>query len=128
MRIYPHPFAFVLAFAAPMPYIMPATPPLGAAMSAALDPSLAADAAPAPFAEALVRAEHDKGRTVLTRAGRPVAVLVPIEDMAALDAFEDEQDSRLAEEAIARWEAAGRPLGCTHDDLMARYGIPPDAE
>ena len=97
-------------------------------MSAALDPSLAADAAPAAFAEAMARAEHEKGRTVLTRAGRPVAVLVPIEDMEALDAFEDEHDSRLAAEAVARWEAEGRPLGCTHEDLLARYGISPDAE
>src|SRR5260370_11357892 len=94
---------------------------LGAAMSAVLDPSLAADAAPAPFAEALARAEYDKGRTVLTRAGRPVAALVPIEDVEALEAWEDEHDSRLAEEAIARWEAEGRPLGCTHEELLARY-------
>ncbi len=106
---------------------MTGAPILGAVMSAALDPSIPADAAPASFAEAVTRAERDKGRTVLTRAGRPVAVLVPLEDMAALDAWEDEQDSRAAEEAIARWEAEGRPLGCTHEELLARYGIAPDA-
>ena len=58
----------------------------GAAMSTAVDPSLAADPTPAAFAEALARAEHDKGRTVATREGRPVAVLVPIEDVETLDA------------------------------------------
>ena len=97
-------------------------------MSAALDRPVSADAAPAPFAEAVTRAEHDKARVVVTRAGRPVAALVPIEDMAVLEAWEDEQDSRLAEEAIAQWEAEGRPLGCTHEELLARYGIALTAE
>ena len=92
-------------------------------MSAVLDPSLAADAAPAAFAEALARAEHHKGRTMLTRDGRPVAALVPIEDVEALEAMEDEADSRLAAEALARWEAAGRPAGVTLEELAARWGI-----
>ena len=103
---------------------------IGAIMSAALDPFLAADAAPAAFAEAMARAEHEKGRTVLTRAGRPVAALVPIEDIEALEAWEDEQDSRAAAEAVTQWEAEGRPLGATLDELAARYGVTldPDAE
>jgi len=97
-------------------------------MSAAADRPLAADAAPAPFAEAVRRAEQDKDRVVVTRAGRPVAALVPIEDIAALEAWEDEQDSRLAEEAIAQWEAEGRPAGTTLEELAARWGITLDPD
>ena len=84
-----------------MSYIKDATPLLGAAMSAVLDPSLAADAVPASFAAAMDRAEHDKGRTVLTREGRPVAALVPIEDIEALDALEDARDAEAVREGLA---------------------------
>jgi prevent-host-death family protein len=97
-------------------------------MSALLDPSVAADAAPAPFAEALARAEHDKGRTLLTREGRPVAALVPIEDVEALEAMEDELDSRLAAEAAARWNAEGCPPGGPLADVARELGIDLNAE
>jgi prevent-host-death family protein len=92
-------------------------------VSATLSPSLPADAGPEAFAEAVGRAERDKERVVLTRDGRPVAALVPIEDIEALEAFEDEVDSRLAEEALARWEAEGRPPGKTLEELAAKWGI-----
>ncbi len=97
-------------------------------MSAALDPSLAADAAPAAFAEALARAEHDKGRTVLTRAGRPVAALVPIEDVEALDALEDARDAAAVREGLAEYARDGANWpSYTAEELAARWGIdPPD--
>jgi prevent-host-death family protein len=111
-----------------MPYIKPATILPGAAMSAALDHSLAANPTPAAFAEALARAEHDKGRTVVTREGRPVAALVPIEDADRLEALEDEADSRLAAEALADWEARGRPAGIPLADIARDLGIDLTAE
>ena len=58
--------------------------------------------------EAAARAERDKERVVLIRNGKPVAAVVPIEDLEALEA-EDEYWSRAADEAIGEWEAAGRP-------------------
>ena len=58
--------------------------------------------------EAAARAERDKERVVLVRDGKPVAAVVPIEDLEALEA-EDEYWSRAADEAIGEWEAAGRP-------------------
>ncbi len=102
-------------------------------MSAALARPLPADAAPAPFAEAVTRAEHGKARVVVTREGRPVAALVPTGDVAVLKAREDGQDSRLAEEAlaeeaIARREAEGRPTGTTPEELAARCGITLDPD
>jgi prevent-host-death family protein len=92
-------------------------------MSDVLDPALPADASPAAFAEAMARAEHGKERVLVTRDGRAVAALVPIEDAEALEAIEDAEDSRLAAEAIARWDAEGRPPGTSLRELAARWGI-----
>lgn len=61
------------------------------------------------FAEAAARAERDKERVVLTRDGKPVAAVVPIEDLEALEA-EDAYWSRVADKAVAAWEGkADRP-------------------
>ena len=97
------------------------------AMSAVLSMPLPSDPGGDRLAEAAAHAEHDKDRVVLTRGGKPVAAVVPIEDLEALEAAEDEHDSRLAAEAIAQWESEGRPVGCTHEEMLARYGIAPEA-
>jgi prevent-host-death family protein len=80
--------------------------------------------------EAIARAERGEGRVVLTRDGTPVAAVVPISDLQALEEQEAEDGdwSTVADEAIARWEAAGRPEGISHEELLARYGITPDGE
>lgn len=81
------------------------------------------------LAEAVGHAECDKERVLLTRNGKPVAAVVPIEDLQALEALEaaeDEHWSDVAADATARWEAEGRPLGPTLEELAARYGIAPD--
>lgn len=96
-------------------------------MSAARSMPLPNDPGTDRLAEAAAHAEHDKDRVLLTRAGKPVAAVVPIEDLEALEAAEDAADSQLAAEAIAQWEAEGRPIGCTHEDLLARYGAAPEA-
>lgn len=74
------------------------------------------------FAEAAARAEHDKERVVLIRDGKPVAAVVPIEDLEALEA-EDEYWSRAADEAVAAWEAEGRPTGIPIEDIARDLGI-----
>ena len=74
------------------------------------------------LAEAAARAEHNKERGVLVRDGRPVAAVIPIEDLAALEA-EDQFWSRAADEAIAEWAAAGRPPGIPIADIARDLGI-----
>ncbi len=98
-------------------------------MPAALTMPLPRDAGADRLAEAAAHAEQDKDRVLLTRDGKAVAAVVPIEDVAVLEALEDEQDARAAEEALARWEAEGRPPGATLEELAARWGIriDPDA-
>jgi hypothetical protein len=49
--------------------------------------------------------------------------MVPLADVAALEAIEDAADSAAAAAALAEWETAGRPLGSTLDDLAKRHGI-----
>jgi hypothetical protein len=67
------------------------------------------------LAEAAARAEHD-------RDGKPVAAVVPIEDLEALEA-EDEYWSRAADEAVAEWEAAGRPASIPIENIARDLGI-----
>jgi prevent-host-death family protein len=99
-------------------------------MDATTVDALPADFLPAAFAEALDRAEHEKARTTLTRNGKPVAVLVPVEDAETLDAWEDAEDARLAALAHDEWVAAGRPACITLEELAAQHeiGLAADAE
>jgi prevent-host-death family protein len=102
----------------------------GAAMSIATVP-LAAGAATGAVPDAVERVAHDDVRVVLTRGGEPVAAIVPLDDLRALeelDAAEDEYWSRAADEAVARWEAEGRPRTISHDDICREFGIDPAGE
>jgi antitoxin (DNA-binding transcriptional repressor) of toxin-antitoxin stability system len=69
-------------------------------------PALAADAA------------TKKSRLILTRAGEPIAAIVPLVD---LEAPEDATDAALAARALAKWEAAGFPDRVMHKELLARW-------
>jgi prevent-host-death family protein len=88
--------------------------------------AITAESAGDAFGAVIAHAADDKARVVLTRDGKPVAAIVPIEDYDALETIEDAHDAKLAGEAIAAWEAAGRPRGVSHDELLTRYGIAPE--
>ncbi len=85
---------------------------------------------PNPLPDAIALVERGDGRVVLTRDGKPVAAVVPISDLRVLeeDDAEDEHWSRVVDEAVAQWQAQGRPAGVAHETLLARYGIAPDTE
>jgi hypothetical protein len=94
-------------------------------MSAVTIP-LPASATPAQLLDAVGQLEHDDLRVVLTRDGEPMAAVVSIEDLHAieeLDAAEDAYWRRLTDEAHARWEAEGRPPGISHEDLLTEPGL-----
>jgi len=91
-------------------------------MSSVLPLPLPTEGAADRLSEAAARAERDKERVVLIRDGKPVAAVVPIEDLEALEA-EDEYWSRAADEAISEWEAAGRPAGIPIEDIARDLGI-----
>ena len=54
------------------------------------------------FAEALNRVGYGKERVVIERHGKPVAALVPIEDLETLRALEDRIDLEAAREVLKR--------------------------
>ena len=54
------------------------------------------------FAEALNRVGYGKERVVIERHGKPVAALVPIEDLETIRALEDRIDLEAAREMLKR--------------------------
>lgn len=65
------------------------------------------------LADALNRARYAKDRIVIERNGRPVAAIVSLDDLEALEALTDAADARAADEAKA--EGGAVPL----DDFLA---------
>jgi len=85
--------------------------------------AISVESAGASFGAAIDHAADDKARVILTRDGKPVAAIVPIEDYDALEAIEDAHDAEMFREAMAAWEAAGCPPGIPHEEVLAEYGI-----
>ena len=62
----------------------------------------------ANFSDVVSRAAYGKERVVLTRHGKPVAAVVPLEDLEALERLEDELDAEMGAVALAEWQAEGK--------------------
>lgn len=58
------------------------------------------------FADLVNRAAYRQERILIARRGKPIAAIVPMEDIEALERFEDEMDLQLAREALANPENA----------------------
>lgn len=71
--------------------------------------ALGSGAARDRFTELLNRAAYGDERVVLSRRGKRVAAVVPIEDLDLLERLEDGLDVAEARTALAEWDAAGRP-------------------
>ena len=71
----------------------------------------------ADMATAVNRVAFGKERIVVQRQGKPIAALVPIEDLEALEALENQAWARLADEAMAEpgedvpWEQLKKDRG-----------------
>jgi prevent-host-death family protein len=67
------------------------------------------------FSEIVNKAEFSGQRTILHRRKKPVAAVVPIEDIELLERYEDELDARLAKKARREktipWEKLKKDLG-----------------
>ena len=61
------------------------------------------------------KAEYAGERTILHRRKKPVAAVIPIEDLELLERYEDELDARLAKRArkekTVSWERLKKELG-----------------
>lgn len=78
---------------------------------------LAASAVRESFAETLNRVAYQGERVVMHRRGKPVAALVPLEDLAALEALENQRDLAAARKALR--EKGSVPL----EKLKAELGL-----
>jgi prevent-host-death family protein len=76
---------------------------------------ISTSAARQKFSEIVSRAEYAGERTVLHRRKKPVAAVVPIEDLELLERCEDEMDLKAAKKArkekVHPWEKVKKELG-----------------
>lgn len=71
------------------------------------------------FADLVNRVAYRKERVLVTRHGRPIAAIVPMEQVAFLERAEDAYDVQMAEEALKElehtpaipWDQVKRDLG-----------------
>ena len=68
------------------------------------------------FSEIINKAAYGKERIVLTRRGKPLVAVVPVEDMELLEFLEEQIDIAAAREALKEletipWEKAKSQLG-----------------
>ena len=71
------------------------------------------------FADVVNRVAYRNERVLVTRRGKPVAAIIPMEQVEFLERAEDEFDIRMANEALAElehtpaipWEQVKRELG-----------------
>jgi prevent-host-death family protein len=89
-------------------------------MAALLDP-VPIDVFSTALQEAASRAEAGRERVILTRNGTPIAALVPLSD---LEAIEDAEDMAAAADALAEYTQSGKDWpGYTREELAAKWGI-----
>ncbi len=72
------------------------------------------------LSETLNVVQYQHERVILERHGKPVAVLVPLEDYETLEALEDKQDITAAEEVLAN-SINEEPL--SFEDTMKEIGL-----
>lgn len=71
------------------------------------------------FADVVNRVAYRNERVLVTRRGKPIAAIIPMEQVEFLERAEDEYDMRLADGALAElehtpavpWEQVKRELG-----------------
>jgi prevent-host-death family protein len=72
------------------------------------------------LAEILNRAAYGKERVVLTRRGKDVAAIVPMDDLNILEAIEDHMDVTESEKIMARVRAGSEQL-VSLEQVKAKY-------
>jgi prevent-host-death family protein len=76
-------------------------------------------AAKEQFADIINRVTHTKERVILTRRGKEIAAIIPLEDLILLQESEDRHDLREAIEALKEARHAGTT---TLEQLKAEAG------
>jgi prevent-host-death family protein len=74
------------------------------------------------FSELVNRSAFGKERIVLTRRGKGVAAIVPLEDLALVEAAEDRQDAEEIRRRVKEWERGGRKTVAL-DEVAKAHGV-----
>lgn len=69
------------------------------------------------FPELVNQAQYAKHRTVLTKRGKAIAAIVPLEDLELLEQLENDRD---VTEALKRLKKAEKNGYLTHEELLKR--------
>lgn len=72
------------------------------------------------FSDMINRAAYGKERVILTRRGKEVAALIPLEDLSLLEELEDYID---AEEAGKAWKEQGNKKPVPWKEVKKRLGL-----
>jgi len=83
-------------------------------------PKIAVIDARKDLAEILNRAAYGKERVVLTRRGKDVAAIVPIDDLNILEAIEDHMDVTESEKILERVRAGSEQVRSL-EEVKAKY-------
>jgi prevent-host-death family protein len=83
-------------------------------------PEVPASQARDNLAELISRAAYGKERIILTRRGKQLAAVVPMEDVRRLEQLQDEQDLREARKALIEVQQKGTT---SLADLKAELGL-----
>jgi len=86
----------------------------------AKDASVTAEQAKEHFAEVLDRAAKSKERVIVTRRGKPLAAIVPVDDVRFLEDLEERMD---IDDAKAALEEAKREGTVSWSDLKKELGL-----
>lgn len=76
------------------------------------------------FSEVLNRTAFGKERIVLTRRGKGVAAIVPLEDLALVEAAEDRLDAEEIRRRVREWERGGRKT-VSLEEVARSHGVKP---
>ena len=79
------------------------------------------------LADIVNRAAYGKERVVLTRRGKDVAAIVPMDDLDVLEAIEDRMDLAESEKTLGRVRAGSERL-LSLKELKGKYKTPPAKE
>lgn len=83
---------------------------------------LSAERASGSLASVVDRASADKERVLLTRRGKAVAAVVPVEDVAMLEGIEDLLDSLDLRKRLATWKREGQST-IALEDVAREHGV-----
>lgn len=72
--------------------------------------------------ELLNRVNYAKERFIFEKHGKPFAALVPVDDLAALEAYEAERDARQLQQAVQTSKGTV-PLSKVIDEYQKKHGI-----